>query len=368
MKKLKVLLFGAAFSADLHADAYSRILDKVEIAGICDKDLSRVKALAERYGFAVYTAYGDFIDAIERCECDLVDVCMPNFLHHDVAVRALERGRDIICEKPLATTVEDAQDMVDTAARLKKHIYYAEDWLFAPAFRKAKEILASGKVGKPLYVRARESHCGSHSPFAQLIQYCGGGCMVHLGVHPVCFLLSLKNNEWSELVAMTSGGKEQNLVHSQMEGEDWAGAFVRFRDGTYATLEANYVTVGGMEDVMDIYCEQGCIHVDLSFSGPVKVFSIPGSTTPLKRRRSRPAGRRPPWTKNTASATAGRSTISWTARSAERTRTRGSAAWTGGDAEGDQPHLQIRARGRTHPKRGVTERLNKLRNKPKQTR
>ncbi len=276
MKKLKVLLVGAAFSADLHADAYSRILDKAEIVGICDKDLSRVRSLAERYGFAGYTAYDDFADAIERCECDLVDVCMPNFLHHDVAVRALRRGHDIICEKPLATSVADAQDMVDTASRLGRHIYYAEDWLFAPAFRKAKEILASGKVGRPLYIRARESHCGSHSPFAQLLKYCGGGCMVHLGVHPVGFMLSLKNNEWTELIAMTSGGKEQNLVHTQMEGEDWAGVFVRFRDGTYATLEANYVTVGGMEDVMDIYCEQGCIHVDLSFSGPVKVFSIPG--------------------------------------------------------------------------------------------
>ena len=276
MKKLKVLLIGAAFSADLHCDAYSRILDQVEIAGICDKDLSRVKALADRYRFTGYTAYDDYEKAISDCECDLVDICMPNFLHHDVAICALNNGRDIICEKPLATTVADAKNMVETALRLKKHIYYAEDWLFAPAFRKAKEILASGKVGKPLYIRARESHCGSHSPFAQLIKYCGGGCMVHLGVHPVGFMLALKNNEWSDIVAMTSGGKEQNLVHQQMEGEDWAGAFLRFRDGTYATLEANYVTVGGMEDVMDIYCEQGCIHVDLSFSGPVKVFSIPG--------------------------------------------------------------------------------------------
>jgi predicted dehydrogenase len=100
--------------------------------------------------------------------------------------------------------------------------------------------------------------------------------MVHLGVHPVSFMLALKNNEWQELVAMTSGGSENNLIHHKMEGEDWAGAFMKFKDGTYATLEANYVTVGGMEDMVDIYCEQGCIHVDLSFSGPVKVFSIPG--------------------------------------------------------------------------------------------
>ena len=276
MEKLRVLLIGAAFSADLHSDGYSRLLDKVQIVGICDRATDRVEALAKRYGFTGYKVYDDYDTAIAECECDLVDICMPNFLHHDVAIKALNAGHSIICEKPLATTVEDAQDMVDTAARLGKHIYYAEDWLFAPAFRKAKSILVSGQLGKPLYIRARECHSGSHSPFAQLLKYCGGGCMVHLGVHPVSFMLALKDNKWDSLTAMTSGGKEKNLIHEQMEGEDWAGAFMRFDDGTYATLEANYVTVGGMEDVLDIYCEQGCIHVDLSFSGPVKVFSIPG--------------------------------------------------------------------------------------------
>lgn len=276
MSKLRVLLIGAAFSADLHSDAYSRILDKVQIVGICDKDVSRISALAERYGFTGYTPYDDYNTAIAQCDCDVVDICMPNFLHHDVAIKAMNAGRDIICEKPLATTVEDAQDMVDTAARLGKHIYYAEDWLFAPAFRKAISLLESGQMGKMLYVRARECHSGSHSPFAQSIKFCGGGCMVHLGVHPVAFMLAMKDNKWSELTAMTSGGSENNLVHQKMEGEDWAGAFMRFADGTVATLEANYVTVGGMEDILDIYCEKGTIHVDLSFSGPVKVFSIPG--------------------------------------------------------------------------------------------
>jgi len=75
---------------------------------------------------------------------------------------------------------------------------------------------------------------------------------------------------------MTSGGLEDNLIHHKMEGEDWAGAFVRFADGTFATMEANYVTIGGMEDIMDIYCERGTIHVDLSFRGPVQAFSIDG--------------------------------------------------------------------------------------------
>ncbi len=154
MKKLRVLMIGAAFSADLHSDGYSRIMDKVDIVGICDKNTDAIKVLADRYGFTGYEVYDNYDEAIAKCDCDVVDICMPNFLHHDVAIKAMNAGRDIICEKPLATTVEDAYDMVKTAKDLGKHIYYAEDWLFAPAFRKAISIIESGQLGKMLYVRA----------------------------------------------------------------------------------------------------------------------------------------------------------------------------------------------------------------------
>lgn len=269
-KKLRVLLVGAAFSADLHVDAYSRIWDQVEIVAIVDKNQQRIEDLAKRYRITGYQAYDDYTKAIAEVECDLVDICMPNFLHFDVGMKALERGRDILCEKPLATTVEDAQTLVDTAQKHNKHIYYAEDWLGSPAVNKALAIIEQGGIGDVLYIRARECHSGSHSPFAQTIEYCGGGCMVHLGIHPICFVLALKNNRWKELVALTSGGKEQNLIHKQMEGEDWAGALIRFEDGTTACLEANYVTTGGMEDVIDFYGTKGCLHLDLTFSSAIR--------------------------------------------------------------------------------------------------
>lgn len=275
-RKIKVLLVGAAFSADLHADAYSRIRDKVEIVAIVDKAVEKVHTLASQYNFTNYRAYNNFEEAIAEVDCDVVDVCMPNFLHHAVTIAALRKGRDVICEKPLATTVEDAREMVQTAKQLGRHIYYAEDWLGSPALTKAMEIVDSGAIGELKFVRARECHSGSHSPFAQTIEYCGGGCMVHLGVHPVGFMLAIKENRWSELVAMTSGGSEKNLIHKTMEGEDWAGALMRFADGTTAVLESNYVTNGGMEDSIDFYGTKGCLHVDLTFSSPISGFSIPG--------------------------------------------------------------------------------------------
>lgn len=276
MDKVKVLLIGASFSADLHMDGYSRCTDIAQVVAICDKDLSRVKSLADRYGLTDYKAYDDFETAIKEADCDVVDICMPNFLHHDVALSAFKKGRNVICEKPLAVTVEQAKEMVDAADKAGKKLYYAEDWLFAPAMQKAIAIMNDGGIGKPLYIRARECHCGSHSPFAQSLKFCGGGCMIHLGIHPIGFMLALKEGKWTELVGMTSGGKDNNLVHKDMEGEDWSTCVMKFADGTSATLEANYVTTGGMEDVIDIYGTEGCLHVDLTFSSALRCYSMPG--------------------------------------------------------------------------------------------
>ncbi len=275
-KKVKVLLIGAAFSADLHMDGYSRCTDIAEIVAICDKDLTRVRALADRYNVTGYAEYDDMFKAIDEVECDVVDICLPNFLHVEAAKRAFAKGRHVISEKPLATTVEDAQQMVDAANAAGKKLYYAEDWLFAPALGRALQVIEEGAIGKPMFVRARECHNGSHSPFAQTIKFCGGGSMVHLGVHPVCFMLALKENRWTELTAMTSGGGENNLWHKTMEGEDWGAVLMRFEDGTTALLEANYVTCGGMEDVIDFYGDKGCVHVDLTFSSALNVYSEPG--------------------------------------------------------------------------------------------
>jgi len=276
MNKLKVLMIGSAFCADLHMDGYSRMPGKVEIVGICDKDLSKIENLTKRYGITGHKVYDDYNNAIDQCDCDLVDICVPNFLHYPVAMAALKKGCHILCEKPLATTLEHGEEMIALAEKAGKKIYYAEDWICAPAINKALKIIESGKLGKLLYVRSRECHNGSHSPFTQTIEFCGGGSMIHLGVHPVGLVLSLKDCRWTELVAMTSGGLEKNMRHKKLEGEDWAAAMIRFEDGFTALVEGNYITEGGMEDSIDFYCSEGTLHVDLAFSSALQAYSIQG--------------------------------------------------------------------------------------------
>lgn len=275
-RKVRVLIVGSAFAADFHLYAYSQCRDIAEVVAITGRNKEKAHALLKKYGLENCAVYDDYMRAIQEVDCDVVDICLPNYLHHEVAIAALNRGRHVICEKPLATTVEDGMDMVETANRVGKKLYYAEDWLFAPALNRAIEIIEEGAIGKPVFIRARECHSGSHSPYAQTIQYCGGGCLIHLGIHPIGFILALKEGKWTELTASISGGLGNNLMHKKLEGEDWACCIMKFADGTSAVVESNYVTKGGMEDVIDIYGTEGCLHVDITFSSPITCYSIPG--------------------------------------------------------------------------------------------
>jgi len=257
-------------------DAYARMSGQVTIAGIADLNADRIRALAERHGLTGYQTFSHFEDAISRCDCDLVDICLPSYLHREPALLALKKKKNIICEKPLATKAEHGQEMVQCAMENGRHIYYAEDWLFAPAVNRAMEIIKEGGIGALQYVRARECHSGSHSPFAQKIAYCGGGALMHLGIHPASLVLAFNKSKWKRTVAMTSSGGEGNIRHKKMEGEDWGAALVQFADGTAAQIEGNYLTCGGMECIIDLYGTGGCLHVNLTLSGALHCYSIGG--------------------------------------------------------------------------------------------
>lgn len=283
MDRIRILLIGSAFSADLHLDAYSRHRDRVEIAAICTRAPAKAHALASKYGFTGFTLYDDYSEAIRKADCDLVDLCIPNYLHYDACIKALDAGRSVVCEKPLATRVEHGMEMVKKARKAGRYIYYAEDWMFAPALLRARAIIGEGAIGKVQYIRAKECHGGSHSPYAQTVGFCGGGSMIHLGIHPIGFILAFKGNEWAEVIAMASGGGDNNIRHKNLEGEDWASALIRFRDGTAAQVDANYITMGGMEDVIDFYGDKGCLHADLSFSSALSCFSLQGPSYTVEK-------------------------------------------------------------------------------------
>jgi predicted dehydrogenase len=223
----------------------------------------------------VTRAYEDWQGLIADPDIAAIDICAPNFLHAEIACAAMAAGKDVICEKPFATTVEDGEKVAAAQKMTGRGYFYAEDWIFAPALVRARSIIAEGGIGRPLALRGRESHNGSHSPFAQKIKFCGGGAVIHLAVHPIGFFQHLFGPPRT-VTGRCSGGGEANLLHKALEGEDWGIGILSWADGVEAVAEGNYVTAGGMEDVVEIYGTDGVIRTELTFGSPLSVYSRKG--------------------------------------------------------------------------------------------
>ena len=272
MSKLKVGIVGSQFAAMLHAESYKRCSSAFMQAVAA---IDNLHEFADSYQIA--QRYQDYNEMFEKANLDLISVCVPNYLHKQVVVQAAEAGiRAIICEKPLATTIEDGWQMVTVCAENKAKLMYAEDWLFAPALVRAKRICQEGGIGKILYVKAKETHNGSHSIYAQKKEYCGGGAMIHLGIHPVGFLPWLVDENITQVMGMKTAGQEKNLLHKEYTGEDWSAALISLEKGTRAFVEGNYITCGGMDDKIEIYGSEGNIHIDLTKGSPLTVYSRHG--------------------------------------------------------------------------------------------
>ena len=271
LRKVRIGIVGSKFAANLHATAYSRC-PQADVVAVAAPD--NLHEFADEFG--IPERYNSYEEMFGSASLDLVSVCSPNFLHHPIVKAAAEAGLNVVCEKPLATTVEDGADMVRTCRDKGVKLFYAEDWLFAPAILRAKQVIDEGAIGDILFIKAKETHSGSHSPFAQKVRTCGGGAMIHLGVHPAAFARWLAASEPAEVIGSTTPGLDGNLLHKNLEGEDWAVSIMTFRNGIRAVVEGNYITQGGMDDRIEVYGTKGVVRIDLTQGSPISVYSSVG--------------------------------------------------------------------------------------------
>ncbi|MFH1903911.1 MAG: Gfo/Idh/MocA family oxidoreductase [bacterium] len=275
MDKVRIGIVGSKFAADFHCDSYSRDRNAEVVAVAAIDNLEEISSK-----WNIPSTYEDYKEMLKRDDISLVSVCVPNFLHHDVVIAAAKAGKHVICEKPLATTIEDAKEMIEACKKERVKLFYGEDWCFAPALMRTVEIIKEGAIGEVLYVKAKETHNGTHSAFAKNAKYCGGGSLIHLGIHPIGWILHFLGNQGKnrviEVIGKTNAGGEDNYVHKDNSGEDWALGIIKFANGEHAFVEGNYITVGGMDDRVEIYGTEGVIKVDMTFGSPVSVYSRRG--------------------------------------------------------------------------------------------
>jgi predicted dehydrogenase len=300
MAKVRVGLIGCGFVAELHMYAYKRVY------GV-DAEVSAVAARGDHVvDFAnkhqIRTTYRDFKSLIADNDIDVVDICTPPALHATMIVQAMAAGKHVICEKPFAGYFGQSGDktpigkhvpkalmyerllaeMDKTAAAVNasgRLFMYAEDWIYAPAVAKTVEILNATK-DKILFMKAEESHSGSHAAHAAQWSMTGGGSLIRMGCHPLSAVLYLKQVEAKArgekiLVAavtadvgnVAAGLPPQDhafIKSNPVDVEDWGMLTLTFSDGTKSTVFSGDMIMGGVRNVIEAYTSGGSLFANIT--------------------------------------------------------------------------------------------------------
>lgn len=166
---------------DIHAKTLEELLDMYEIVAVSDPIEERRREATARFGCR---AYSDFERMIKDEEVELVIVATPTHLHAPHTIMALEAGKNVVCEKPMATSLREADAMIEAANRSRKTLTIFHNSLFAPDYLKVKEVMESGKLGRIILIKIY-NHLFSRRWDWQTLKIFGGGELRNNGVHPI---------------------------------------------------------------------------------------------------------------------------------------------------------------------------------------
>jgi len=296
--KIGIGMLGYGFMGKTHTNAFKKISYQSwswpppaipELIAISGRNKDKVEEAALKFGYEGY--YTDWHEAVKDPRIDIFDNCSPDDTHHGPSVAALKEGKHVICEKPLAMTVEDAKDMYLTAKKSGVKHMCAHNYRFMPAVRLAKEILDKGYLGDIYEFKCRylQPYGADPSEPIENVWYATGtrsGVMLGIGSHVIDMARFLAG----EISTVFGLQKVFNKIRPNKEGKKEAveadesnAAIVEFESGAVGTLESSCINIGRKNQlVWEIYGTKGSmlwdledlnnLHVNLS-DPPVKGLS-----------------------------------------------------------------------------------------------
>jgi len=238
-RRYRVAIVGAGIGAQ-HVTGYAANPDLYEITVICDRDVARAQALASACGANVHP---DFDDALlARTDIDIIDICLPPFLHFEAVRRALEAGKHVICEKPLCGSVAEADALAEIAARTGRVLMPIFQVRFGNGMAKARHLAATGALGK-VFMATVETHWSRGADY-YAIKWRGtktyelGGAFLGHAIHAHDMLTTLLGP-----IKSVSGATAIRV--NPIETEDCGGALLEMQSGALAMLS---VTLGSANE------------------------------------------------------------------------------------------------------------------------
>src|SRR5262249_30404570 len=143
-----------------------------EVVGVFARKPERAQAFAKKHGIARW--FSEIDQAINESGAEVVDVCLPNFRHHRAVLTAAKAGKHVIIEKPLAMTLEEADEMIAACRSAKIKLMYAEELCFAPKYERVRLLANEGAFGQIYMLKQAEKHSGPHSEWFYDVEQSGG--------------------------------------------------------------------------------------------------------------------------------------------------------------------------------------------------
>ncbi len=261
-----------------HAKGY---MSSAQLVALCDTDPKRLNDLGDSYNVPSEGRFTDYHQMLADVPLDIVSVCLPNFLHADVTIAALDAGTHVLCEKPMAPTIAQARSMLDAAERTRRQIMIAYNYRYRADTRWIRRIIQSGRLGNVYHIYAswrRETGIPGSGWFGNK-KMAGGGALIDLGVHVLDLMMWLLDFPSVTTVSgdthslfgprgmKTWGRRPGQLIEPTFDVDDGAVGFIRFANGANAVLEATWAEHRQPQDDL--------IHMEIQGTNGTVVLNIP---------------------------------------------------------------------------------------------
>lgn len=251
------------------------------IAGYFDSMTERARKMSDQYGGKVYASVEELLGDVS---IDAVSVCTSNKYHAPVSIAALKAGKHVLCEKPMATSPQEAQDMIDAASASGKFLMIGHNQRLAEAHSRARQILDSGELGRILTFRTTYGHGGPESWsqdkgkntwfFKSADAFMG--VMGDLGIHKADLIRWLIKDEIVEVNAFVTTLDKTNENGELIEVDDNAVCLLKSSTGMMGTLTASWTHYGTEDNSTILYCSNGIMKIYDNPDYPIEIIKRNG--------------------------------------------------------------------------------------------
>ena len=265
--KRKFLIVGAGNIGQTHARVLTSLSHPI---ALCDTNAENLRNLAEEFG--IEERYPDIETALEHCDARAAIICTPNHLHAQAAIAAMERGMDVLCEKPMAASSAEARRMLETAKRTGRTLMIGYIVRAYDAIDTVMSVLRSGRLGRPVSAR-----CVLATPETLDVaitryrsSYETGGGIIYDYTHELDYCRMMFG------VPQTVFAFCGSYLRRELSVDDSADMLIRYKSGLVLELHMDYIQrVGrtGMSRSFEIICAKGVLECDFR---SVRVFTNDG--------------------------------------------------------------------------------------------